>query len=448
MALGVVKFAGLTIGWWPVQLNVWLFSICNIVLFTFVIWWTTALLYRADQQRALVEHRLRRSNQQLERRVAERTTELTASENLYRQLADAMPQIVWAARPDGYFDYYNERWYEFTGFSRDECGDPSWMPILHPDDLRHCLDTWYGAVRAGTPYEIEYRFWDRHHCRFRWFLGRALPVKDAGRIVRWFGTCTDIDGQKQLEEALRQANEDLNQFAYSASHDLREPLRMVAVYSQLLTRRYEARLDADAHQYLAYMVQGAHRMEALIRDLLAYTQTGTSDVLQLGVLDCNLVLQKVLANLKMPIEESGAMVDGKPLPVIRAHEVHVVQLFQNLIGNALKYRGSEPPVICITAEQQGAQWTFSVQDNGIGIAAEYQQQIFGVFKRLHAAHRYAGTGIGLAICKRIVERYGGRIWVESGPSRGSVFRFTLPAGMFISKESGKVIRAQASSATD
>jgi PAS domain S-box-containing protein len=352
------------------------------------------------------------------------------SEQHFRELANSMPQMVWGARPDGYLDYYNERWYEFTGFPREEGGDQSWAPILHPDDGQYCFDTWYGAVRSGQRYEIEYRFWDRVTERYRWFLGRALPVKNAeGEITRWFGTATDIDDQKRVMEELRQANEGLQQFAYSASHDLQEPLRMIAIYSQLLGRKLENESDEEIAEYLGYTIQGARRMEALVRDLLAYTQAGALDVS--GALDeanCRTALEIALENLRLSIEETGAQIVGTDLPVVCAQKIHVVQLFQNLIGNALKYRSGQQPQINIAAVRREAEWEFSVSDNGIGIAEQYHSQIFGVFKRLHPHHPSPGTGIGLAICKKIIERYRGRIWVESTEGQGSTFHFTLPAG--------------------
>jgi PAS domain S-box-containing protein len=352
---------------------------------------------------------------------------LLASEARFRQLADAMPQIVWTARADGYTDYYNERWYEFTGFARQKSGDLSWAPILHPDDIQRCRETWYGCVRSGEPYNIEYRFWDRHDRRWRWFIGRALPVRDAdGTIVKWFGSCTDIDDLKRVEDDLRRANQDLEQFAFSASHDLQEPLRSVKIYSELLTVTCGERLDGDALQFLEYVRGGATRMEMLVRDLLTYTQvpkfekppepTGAGEA-----------LTSVLASLAGAISEAGARVVAEPLPSVRVHAAHLQQLLQNLIGNAIKYRSPDrPPVVHVTAERQNEQWIFAVSDNGIGIPSDYKERIFGLFKRLHTSDEYSGTGIGLAICKRIVDRYQGRIWVESEPGRGSTFRFAVP----------------------
>lgn len=229
---------------------------------------------------------------------------------------------------------------------------------------------------------------------------------------------------EEANEALRQSNDDLNQFAYAASHDLQEPLRMVALYGQLFQKLYAGKLEQDGERALAFMIEGAQRMELLLRDLLVYSQAG-SDEEPAGPVNCETVLNSVVFNLQASIRQNGAVVTWKNMPEVRAHEIRLVQLFQNLIGNAIKYRGPEPPRIQIDAEHQDGVWLFSVEDNGIGIKPEYAQLIFGVFKRLHG-HNYPGTGIGLAISQRIVEKYGGRIWVESGGEQGSRFCFTMP----------------------
>jgi signal transduction histidine kinase len=233
--------------------------------------------------------------------------------------------------------------------------------------------------------------------------------------------------QKTLLEDLRRANEDLNQFAFSASHDLQEPLRMIAVYSQLLERRLGPDLKEEHAEYLRHTVQGARRMEALVRDLLAYTETATLDLSECPLLDTNISLAEAISNLTLSIEESGAAIVADLLPFVRVHKVHLAQLFQNLIGNAIKYRSAGRPEIRVEAARDGADWLFSISDNGIGIAPQYLSLIFGVFKRLHTQGDSPGTGIGLAICKKIVDRYGGRIWAESEEGKGSTFRFTFPA---------------------
>jgi len=237
---------------------------------------------------------------------------------------------------------------------------------------------------------------------------------------------TDVTARKRAEADLLRANQDLEQFAYSASHDLQEPLRSVKIYSELLVQQLGDKLEGDTRDFLTFVSSGATRMEMLVRDLLAYTKAGQLDRPETPE-DANAVLKGVLANLDSAIRESGAKVMAEPLPSLRVHATQLQQLFQNLVGNAIKYRRPDtPPVIKVSARRDRENWLFSVSDNGLGIEAQYKERIFGLFKRLHTGDEYAGTGIGLAICQRIVERYHGSIWVESEPGKGSTFNFTLP----------------------
>ena len=230
---------------------------------------------------------------------------------------------------------------------------------------------------------------------------------------------------RKMEELAR-SNRELEQFAYVASHDLREPLRMVATYTQLLAERYRGKLDANADLYINYASDGALRMQTLIQDLLALSRVGHESIRPQPV-DCNSAMEEVLQNLSAAVRESGAVIHNGPMPVVTAHRSYVLQLFQNLIGNALKFRNPEQPAVSVLAEADGAYWRFSVTDNGVGIAPECREKIFTVFQRLHGRSEYPGNGIGLAICRKIVEYYGGKIWVESQPGCGSSFKFTLPA---------------------
>jgi len=224
-------------------------------------------------------------------------------------------------------------------------------------------------------------------------------------------------------EELARSNADLEQFAYVASHDLQEPLRMVAAYTQLLAERYRGKLDENADKFIGYASEGALRMQSLIQDLLAFSRVGRNGS---GRVDCDAVMGEVLMTLGPAIQESGAVVTHAALPEVWANRTQMAQVFQNLIGNAIKFRGKEPPAISVEAEKAGQQWLFSVSDNGIGIAPEYAENIFVVFQRLHSRAEYPGNGIGLAICKKIVERDGGKIWVEARADHGSVFKFTMP----------------------
>jgi signal transduction histidine kinase len=237
---------------------------------------------------------------------------------------------------------------------------------------------------------------------------------------------TDVTERRRAETDLMRANQDLEQFAYSASHDLQEPLRSVKIYSELLAHHLGDRLKGDERDFLDFVTSGATRMECLVRDLLAYTQATQLDLPTLPS-DTSEALSNALANLSGAIKDSGAHVSAGPLPTVRVHPTQLQQLFQNLIGNAIKYcRPDVRPLVDIQAQHDNEYWLFSVRDNGIGIESEYKERIFGLFKRLHTGAEYSGTGIGLAICQRIVERYHGRIWVESELGKGSVFYFTIP----------------------
>lgn len=233
------------------------------------------------------------------------------------------------------------------------------------------------------------------------------------------------DENRRTQEELARSNRDLEQFAYVASHDLQEPLRMVAMYTQLLAERYQGQLDASADKYIHYAVDGALRMQALVQDLLAFSRVGRTGI-DLQEIESLEAVEIALKNLQGAIQESTAKISRGDLPVIVADKTQIIQLFQNLIGNAIKFHGTEPPQIQITAEREEGSWRFSVQDNGIGIPAKHLDEVFGIFRRLHTRAEYPGNGIGLAICKKIVEQHGGTIWVESQPKKGSDFRFTIP----------------------
>ncbi len=230
---------------------------------------------------------------------------------------------------------------------------------------------------------------------------------------------------ESLNEKLGRANEDLKQFAFAASHDLQEPLRMITSYSQLLLKGYRGQLDSEAAVCVEFITKGARQMRDLLTDLLSYSAAGADSGEETAHIDLSMVFEMVKQNLKVAIEESSAVVTSGDLPAVEGQQSHFVQLLQNLIGNAIKYRGERPPRIHVSAECDEGGWRFAVADNGMGIAPQYFGKIFGVFKRLHGK-AIPGTGIGLAICQRVVERYGGRIWVESQAGQGATFYFTLP----------------------
>ncbi len=283
------------------------------------------------------------------------------------------------------------------------------------------IDVFDGILRTGEPVRGE---------RGLLTQGRVLdlysfPLQDEAN--RQLGVIfTDVTERKRAQADLLRANQDLEQFAYSASHDLQEPLRTVKIYCELLAQRYSDKLDGPARQFLEFVTSGASRMEMLVRDLLTYTQSGQLDR-PVEAADSDEALRNALANLAGAIEETGARVTSQALPRIRIHALQLQQLFQNLIGNSIKYRRpGVSPVVRVAVRRENDMWLFSVSDNGLGIEAEFKERIFGLFKRLHTNDQYSGTGIGLAICQRIVERYRGRIWVESEIGEGSTFNFTLP----------------------
>ena len=334
---------------------------------------------------------------------------------------------------DGRFLLANQSLCEILRYSKDELVGRSVKEISHPDD-RDVTDTERLRVRRGEAdaVRLEKRYLRKDGSTVWVDLAIAVVHDAAGKPAYEIAIFDDITERKLAEAALHRAHEELKrsnaelaQFAYVASHDLQEPLRMVSSYTQLLARRYGDKLDADGREFMAYVVDGAARMKQLIEDLLAYSRVGTRGR-ELRRVPVEAPLRRAIMNLKSAIDESGASVSFDALPTLEADEMQLAQLFQNLIGNALKFRSASVPRIQISAKEKEAEWEFAVADNGIGIEPEYFERIFMVFQRLHNKGEYPGTGIGLAICKKVVERHGGRIWVESRPGEGTTFHFTLP----------------------
>ena len=479
---------------------------------------------------------------------------LKESEQRFRTLADAIPQLAWTAHADGFIYWYNRRWYEYTGTTPKDMEGWGWQSVHDPAVLPKVLEQWRASIATGEPFDMTFPLRGADG-RFRPFLTRVRPLKDAqGRVLQWFGTNTDVEELKRAQEAqallaaivesshdailskgldgtilswnagaqrllgyradeiigrpitvlmppeyvpeeeqiiarlrrgerceptetvrltkdgrridvavtvsplldqgghvvgaskvihditqrkqakqalqrtaeeLARSNKDLEQFAYVASHDLQEPLRMVTGYLQLIDRRYKDKLDQDAREFIAFAVDGATRMSRLITDLLDYSRIN-SRAKPPEPVGMEAVLQRALDNLQASMRDTDAQITHDPLPTVLGDASQLVQLFQNLVGNALKFRAPERPVrVCIRAEKKDDEWIFSIQDDGIGIEPQYAGKIFLIFQRLHTRAAYPGTGIGLALCKKIVERHGGRIWFESVPGRGATFFFTL-----------------------
>ncbi|HTT15503.1 MAG TPA: ATP-binding protein [Thermoplasmata archaeon] len=328
--------------------------------------------------------------------------------------------------------YANDAITALLGFAPNELvGYP--FDDLFDRDSRAILAPLFAHPRPGEPAGVAEVRGSRKD-------GRAVPLQVVVQSARWQGQpvwgvlLQDLAEREKLVVALAargaelaRSNRELEQFTYIASHDLQEPLRMVGSYTQLLQRRYGQQLDADANEFLRYAQEGASRMRDLIDDLLEYSRLGTRPgTTQRVAVDA--VLRRVLANLRESIAEAHAEVTCGPMPEVEGDPTQLAQLFQNLIGNAIKFRGDHPPHVRVTAERRGASWEFAVQDDGIGISPEYQDRIFVIFQRLHSREEYPGTGIGLAVVRKVVERHGGRVWVESSgrPGEGTTFRFTIP----------------------
>jgi PAS domain S-box-containing protein len=347
------------------------------------------------------------------------------SERQFRTLAETIPHLAWMAGETGHIFWYNRRWYDYTGTTLEEIEGWGWEKLHDPNVLPEVLRQWRRALSSGEAFEMVFPL-RRADGEFRPFLTRVEPVKDAeGRVVRWFGTNTDITDQRKTEEELRRMNRELEEFAYVASHDLQEPLRMVNIYTQQILRSLPAE-DEKLIQYSNFVREGVNRMEALIHDLLTFSRNVHTDELQIGTADLAQSLTEALSVLKDRIEEAGAIVATESLPIVRGDTAQLAHVFQNILSNALKYRREAViPEIKISAEPARGQWIVCVRDNGIGFEPRYAERIFGLFKRLHK-EEYPGTGLGLAICKRIVERYGGRIWADGSPGEGAAFYFSLP----------------------
>jgi len=359
---------------------------------------------------------------------------LSASEALYRQTFELATTGIAHVDLAGRFMQVNRSLCEILGYSEKELIGRPVKEISHPED-RNLTDSQRMRVRSGEKPSVRFeKRYIRKSGAIVWVgLSVALACDPSGAPQYEIALFDDITERKKAEAALREAHEELKrsnseleQFAYVASHDLQEPLRMVSSYTQLLMRRYGDKLDGDAREFTAFIVDGATRMKQLIEDLLAYSRVGTRDR-NFKPAEAESSLRRALTNLRAAIQDSGATVTQDKLPTIPCDEVQLAQLFQNLIGNALKFRKPDAaPAVHVGAADQGAEWEFTVRDNGIGIEPQYFERIFMVFQRLHDKGEYPGTGIGLAIVKKVVERHGGRIWVQSQPGAGTTFHFTMP----------------------
>jgi PAS domain S-box-containing protein len=381
------------------------------------------------------------------------------SELRFRTLMEAIAQMTWTNTPDGELNFFNQRWYEYTGLSPEQTKSLSWEAVLHPDDLAYTLDAYKKSLADGTNFVIENRYRRGSDGMYRWHLNRAIPIRDeTGGIVIWVGTATDIHEQKQLaanlEELvqartkaleasnydLRRSNDNLEKFAYIASHDLQEPLRKIQSFGGILKTQYASQLG-EGVDHLERMQVAAGRMSLLIKDLLSFSRISTRQETATPV-GLNNVISEVLEDLEVAIQQAGAQVLVDELPTIMGDVSQLRQLFQNLLSNALKFKkpdvspiiqvhfrrilASQLPASVKPARQASAYYCISVTDNGIGFDEKYIDRIFQVFQRLHGRNEYAGTGIGLAICEKVVANHGGAITAVSEPGKGATFLIYLP----------------------
>lgn len=417
----------------------------------------------------------------------EAEAKIRKSEERLRFMADSMPQLVWITRPDGYHEYYNKQWYEFTGTEPGTTDGEGWNDLFHEDDRARAWEVWQHSLETGEMYEIKYRLYHAPSKMYRWVIGRALPYRnESGEIEKWYGTCTDVDDsinelemRKALEaqlkeernrleahvaertsqlrltneglrkevnkrkraegklrkstEELQRSNSELEEFAYVSSHDLQEPLRKIQAFSDLVLDEYGDKVG-DGEMYLTRIKASANRMSSLIEDLLAFSRVTTKPSVTQPI-DLGETIEHVLLDLQARIEREGGKVtvDGE-MPIVNADATHMRQLFQNILSNALKFhKPGESPEVNIAVGVSENMHCIKIMDNGIGIDEKYKEKVFAVFQRLNTRQAYEGTGIGLAVCKKIVDRYGGTIDIESQLGVGTTFTICLPTGSEVSR---------------
>ena len=360
---------------------------------------------------------------------------LKESEEKYHSLIANIPSVTWITNANGKKTFISpniEKVYGYTPKEVCKAYKSLWFGRIHPEDVKFVKEAYNNLFRNGNQFDIEYRI-KRKDGEWIWLHDKAVTTYEKGGANFAYGVFSDITDRKKAEEILEhyvkeleKSNDELKQFAYVASHDLQEPLRMVSSFTRLLAERYKSKLDSDADDFITYAVDGAERMQTLISDLLDYSRERTQRR-DLEPTNLKNVIGQALDNLKILIEENDAVVNTKDaLPTVLAESSQLTRLFQNLINNAIKFRSERVPKIKVGVKSKKSEWLFSVKDNGIGIAPEFKERIFDIFRRLHSKEEYSGTGIGLAICKKIVTGYDGRIWVESEQGKGSTFYFTIP----------------------
>ncbi|HEX2534795.1 MAG TPA: PAS domain-containing protein [Chitinophagaceae bacterium] len=381
-------------------------------------------------------------------------TDRKQEEKRIQSMVEALPLMAWTAKPDGSLDYFNRRWYEYTGQAPEEAAGNGWASTMPPDTEEAVFAKWKYSLEHKVPYEVECKY-RRHDGEYRWHIARAEPIKnDAGEVLYWLGTSTDIHDQKSLTDhlerkvqertndlisanlALLRSNEELERFASVASHDLKEPLRKIQVFSDLLQQAPSRQPEATIKK----IREASNRMMALIDDLLEFSSLNRSQAKEEAV-DLNQVLTEIRQDLELALEEKDAVIESDPLPTVTGVPYQLSQLFSNLIGNALKYsKTNEAPRIRITCRQATPQEVAAIpaldsrknfhlirfEDNGIGFRPEEAERIFTIFQRLHSKDTYAGTGVGLAVCRKVAQNHAGDIYASGQPGKGASFSVLLP----------------------
>lgn len=356
---------------------------------------------------------------------------LKESESRFATLADASPVMIWMTDKDNLCYYFNKAWLDFTGKKFEEELGTGWLKNVHPDDMI-LLNDIAPQLNAYAEYSVEYRL-RRKDGTYRHILEIGTPrfLPDS-KFAGYMGSCLDISEMKLVQNELsnyanelKRSNEELEQFAYVASHDMQEPLRMIASYIQLIQRGLESGRTDGLTEFMGFVLDGTSRMQALISDLLQFSRVSRKGNPFTRV-DMNETARIAIGHLQQKIKENNATVNFGSMPVVFGDSFQLIRLLQNLADNAIKFKHPDrKPEINISVEERDSDWLFKVSDNGIGIEDKFYNRIFVIFQRLHTRNEYEGTGIGLAVCKKIVERHGGEIWVESEEGKGSTFYFTI-----------------------
>ena len=393
--------------------------------------------------------------EEAEQKLKDANNELQDLIQEFRFVTDFMPQIVWSAQPDGHYDFFNKGWYDYTGLTQEDTMQKGWPVVLHPDDFERTVRLWEHSLQTGVSFEVEYRL-KSHDGTYNWFLARAVPlISETGVVVKWFGTCTNINDQKLMNDILEQrvkertqelqkinmeleaSNNELLQFASVASHDLKEPLRKIHMFSNLVRDRYLSDTANEAMDYMNRIIKASSRMTKLINDLLAFTRLSGESKFE--VVELNTLLDEVISDLELSISEKNAIIDIGDMPEVEIISAQMRQVFQNIISNALKFnKPGTPPHIKVSSmrvgelsfvdafDANGDYCRITIEDNGIGFNNQFAEKIFVIFQRLHAWDKYDGTGIGLAITKKIIERHNGIITAKSKEGEGATFIIVIP----------------------